>query len=62
MYVGLQWKILVYNKIKVKFVNDVDVFNNFEKLSEMMVNFPILGLRFDRFSERSNVLLNQAEM
>lgn len=62
MYVGLQWKILVYKKIKVTFVNDVDLFNNFEKLSEMMVDFPILGLRFDRFDERSNVLLNQADM
>lgn len=51
-------KILVYKKIKVKFVNDVDLFNNFEK----MVDFPILGLRFDRFDERSNVLLNQADM
>lgn len=49
-------------KINVKFVNYVDLFNNFEKLSEMMVSFPILGLRFDRFSERSNVLLNQADM
>lgn len=62
MYVGLPWKILVYTKIKVKFVNDVNLFNNFEKLSEMMVNFPILGLRFDRFYERYNILLNQADM
>lgn len=34
----------------------------YKKLSEMMVDFPILGLRFDRFDERSNVLLNQADM